>query len=121
MRKALICDYFFTSSNALIENRILVNIDENRIVAMSFDPEKIIMIIGMNKVVKTLYDANSRVRTIVAPTIVQKFEVTTLCKKIGNCYNYKNLDIICCQILITCFNQYRDRLNIILVQEEIGI
>ena len=59
MRKALLCDTFLMSSNAISEDAQLVNIDGNgnRVAAMIYGPKNVIIIAGMNKVVKTLDDA----------------------------------------------------------------
>ena len=64
MRKALLCDTFLMSSNAISEDGQLVNIDGNgnRVAAMIYGPKNVIIIAGMNKVVKTLDDAYARAK-----------------------------------------------------------
>ncbi|MDR1210659.1 MAG: lactate utilization protein, partial [Spirochaetaceae bacterium] len=56
MRKALICDTFITGANAISEDGQIVNIDGggNRVAAMLYGPKQVIVVAGMNKVVKTL-------------------------------------------------------------------
>lgn len=75
MRKALLCDTFLMSANAISEDGQLVNIDGNgnRVAAMIYGPKNVIIIAGMNKVVKTLDDAYTRARNIAAPSVVQRF------------------------------------------------
>ena len=48
------CDYFLTSANAITEDGVMVNIDgfANRVSAIAAGPRNVIMIVGMNKVVK---------------------------------------------------------------------
>ena len=74
--KALDCDYFLASSNAITEDGIMVNIDgnANRIAAIAFGPRNVLMIIGMNKVVRTEADAMSRAKNIAAPINSQRFK-----------------------------------------------
>ena len=62
MRKALTCDTFLMSSNAISEDGQLVNIDGNgnRVAALCFGPRRVIVVAGMNKVVGTLDDAIAR-------------------------------------------------------------
>ena len=57
-------DYFLSSSNAITEDGVLVNIDgaANRVAAISWGPKNVLMIIGMNKIVKSVEDAVSRAR-----------------------------------------------------------
>ena len=59
MRNALLCDTFLTSSNAISEDGQLFNIDGNgnRVAAMIFGPKSVIVVAGMNKIVKNLDDA----------------------------------------------------------------
>ena len=62
MRKALTCDTFLMSSNAISEDGQLVNIDGNgnRVAALCFGPRRVIVVAGMNKVVGTLDDRRAR-------------------------------------------------------------
>lgn len=59
MHQALNCDYFLASCNAISEDGILVNIDgnANRVAAISYGPENVLMIVGMNKIVRSAEDA----------------------------------------------------------------
>ncbi|MCG4878066.1 lactate utilization protein, partial [Eggerthella lenta] len=69
MLKAFDCDYYLASANAISEDGILVNIDgnANRVAAIAFGPRNVLMIVGMNKVVKTEADALSRAKNVAAP------------------------------------------------------
>lgn len=75
MRKALLCDTFLMSANAISEDGQLVNIDGNgnRVAAMIYGPKNVIIIAGMNKVVKTLDDAYARARNIAALALYSVF------------------------------------------------
>ena len=56
MRKCLTADVFLCSSNAVSEDGWLYNIDGrgNRVSAMIYGPKSVIVVVGMNKIVKTL-------------------------------------------------------------------
>lgn len=122
MRQALNCDVFLGSTNALSEDGILVNIDgnANRVAAYSFGPKSVLLIVGMNKVVKTEADAMSRARNEAAPINAQRFGIDTPCVKNGTCFNCKSPQCICCQILITRFSKVPKRTKIILVDDNLG-
>ena len=66
------CDFFLTSANAITEDGVMVNIDgfANRVSAIAAGPRNVIMIVGMNKVVKDVDDAMSRARNEAAPIII---------------------------------------------------
>lgn len=122
MRDIFFCDYFLASSNAVSEDGVLVNVDgnSNRVAAICYGPKHVIMIIGMNKVVKSVEDAMSRARNTAAPLNAQRFDIDTPCKKTGCCYDCKKPDTVCCQILITHYSRHVGRIKVILVNEELG-
>ena len=120
--KALDCDFFIGSTNALAENGVMVNIDgnANRVAAFVFGPKNVLLIVGMNKVVKSEEDAMSRARNEAAPINAQRFGLDTPCSKNGMCYDCKSPDCICCQILITRYSRVAKRIKVILVDENLG-
>lgn len=122
MHQALNCDYFLASCNAISEDGILVNIDgnANRVAAFAFGPKNVLLIVGMNKVVKSEEDAMGRARNEAAPINAQRFGLDTPCSKNGMCYDCKSPDCICCQILITRYSRAAKRIKVILVDENLG-
>ena len=116
------CDYFLTSANAITEDGVMVNIDgfANRVSAIAAGPRNVIMIVGMNKVVKDVDDAMSRARNEAAPINAQRFGINTPCVKNGSCFNCKSDDCICAEILVTRFSRIKNRFKIILVDEPLG-
>lgn len=120
--KALDCDFFIGSTNALAENGVMVNIDgnANRVAAFAFGPKNVLLIVGMNKVVKSEEDAMGRARNEAAPINAQRFGLDTPCSKNGMCYDCKSPDCICCQILITRYSRVAKRIKVILVDENLG-
>ncbi len=115
-------DYFLTSANAVSEDGVLVNIDgnANRVSAIAYGPRNVLMIVGMNKVVKDMDAAVSRARGEAAPVNAQRFGLNTPCSKTGMCFDCKQPDTICCQFLITRYSKHKGRIKIILVNEELG-
>lgn len=123
MRRALTCDTFITGTNALSEGGELVNIDNagNRVAAMCFGPKSVVLLIGMNKVAKTLEDAVRRARTIAAPTNMQRFTgMVTPCAINGACSDCTAADCICSYIVITRQSKPAGRIKVILIGEDIG-
>lgn len=120
--RALNCDFFIGSTNAISEDGILVNVDgnANRVAAFAYGPKNVLLIVGMNKVVKTEADAMSRARNEAAPINAQRFGIDTPCVKNGSCFNCKSAQCICCQILITRFSRVPKRTKVILVDENLG-
>ena len=115
-------DVFLSSTNAMTEDGILVNIDgnANRVSAIAQGPKKVVLIVGMNKVCDDVDGALKRARNVAAPINAQRFGLNTPCAKTGSCMNCKSPDTICCQFLITRYSHHPDRIHVILVGENLG-
>ncbi len=115
-------DCFLCSSNAITEDGILVNLDgnSNRVACICYGPKQVIMVLGMNKLAKDLDTAVARVRNVAAPCNAQRFPIETPCKKTGSCTDCMSPDTICCQLLITRYSRHKDRIHVILVNENLG-
>jgi L-lactate utilization protein LutB len=124
MRQALLCGTFLTGCNAISEDGQLVNVDGfgNRVAAMTFGPRQVIIIAGMNKVVKSLDDAIIRARTIAAPRNTQRFpNAKTPCNETGACANCSSPDSICSFIVTTRLCKPAGRIKVILVGNDLGL
>lgn len=123
MRQALLCDTYLMSSNAISEDGQLVNIDGsgNRCAALIYGPRQVVIVAGMNKVVKTLQDAVARARNTAAPVNVQRFPgLKTPCAVTGACGDCLSENCICNQFVITRRCNPQGRIKIILVGENLG-
>lgn len=116
------CDVFLSSVNAMTQDGILVNIDgnSNRVSAIAFGPKKVLCIVGMNKIADDLDGAMKRARNVAAPINAQRFGLSTPCSKTGTCMDCKSPDTICCQFLITRYSRHKDRIHVILVNDNLG-
>ena len=115
-------DVFLSSANALTDDGILVNIDgnSNRVSCIAQGPQKVLFIVGMNKVCPDPDSAMKRARNAAATANAQRFDVRTPCKETGKCFNCKSPDTICCQFLITRYSRHKDRIHVILVNDTLG-
>ena len=122
MKESLTADVFLSGANALSMDGQMVNIDGagNRLAAVIYGPERVIVIAGMNKVVDTLEDAVHRARTVAAPMNKQRFPAQTPCEVTGTCGDCKAEGCICNQILVTRHCRPVGRIKFILVGEELG-
>lgn len=124
MRQALLCDTFLAGSNAISEDGQLINVDANgnRVAAMTFGPKQVIVVAGMNKVVKSAEDAMIRTRTIAAPLNVQRFPAyQTPCNERGRCENCILPNSCCCYFTITRLCKPAGRIKVFLIGENLGL
>lgn len=123
MRKALLCDTFLMSSNAISKDGQLVNIDGNgnRCAALIYGPKQVIVIAGVNKITGSLPAAIDRARNVAAPINVQRFtDYHTPCAKTGTCADCQIADSICNQFVITRRCKPAGRIKVIIVGESLG-
>lgn len=122
MRKALLCDTFLMSSNAISEDGQLFNIDGNgnRVAALVYGPKSVIVAAGMNKIAKTADDAWSRARNIAAPVNAQRFQLDTPCSFTGSCADCLSTNSICASMLRTRVCRPTGRIKVVLVGETLG-
>ncbi len=116
-------DFYLGSTNAITNDGILINIDgnSNRVSAYAYGPKKLLLIVGMNKVASDIDHAMKRARSEAATLNAQRFDISTPCKKTGKCFDCKSPDTICCNFLITRFERHKDRIHIILVNDDLGL
>ncbi|MGB8951748.1 MAG: lactate utilization protein [Candidatus Aminicenantales bacterium] len=125
MRKqGLLADVYIASSNAITIDGKLVNMDGigNRVAAMIFGPEKVILLVGMNKVVNTVEEAVSRIKNYTAPLNAVRINIMTPCYKKGCCQEpyCTPPHRICSQLVILEASMIPGRLTVVLVGEELG-
>ena len=122
MLMAYNADFYLASSNAITEDGVLVNIDgnANRVSAIAYGPEKVIFIVGMNKVCPDADTAMKRARNVAATINNQRFNGNNPCVRTGACADCKSPDTICCQFLITRYSKHKDRIHVILVNDNLG-
>lgn len=123
MKKALTCNTFLMSANAITEQGELFNIDGagNRLAALCYGPDSVIVVAGLNKVVADMDAAVSRVRHFAAPVNAQRFNLDTPCCKTGECANCVGTSSICCQFVETRLCKPAGRIKVILVGENLGM
>lgn len=121
-KRCLTADVFLSGANALSMDGQMVNIDGmgNRVAAIVYGPDSVLIVAGMNKVCDTVEDAVVRARTVAAPINKQRFASKTPCEVTGSCANCKSEESICNQILITRNCRPAGRIKFILVGEELG-
>lgn len=126
-------DFFLSSSNAITENGELYNVDgnSNRISALAYGPQKVIVIAGINKLVPDLDAAVYRVKTVAAPRNAARLHCPTYCAENGKCVSLLKENPamtdgcgserrICRNYLVSGPQMNPQRITVILVKENLG-
>ncbi len=121
-RKIFSCDYFLCSTNAITEEGQLYNVDAtgNRVAAMFFGPKKIIVVSGINKIVKDMDQARKRVWNLAAPMNAKRLARKTPCTETGVCSDCNSPERICNISVEIVKKPTRSNILILLVGERLG-
>ncbi len=127
-RECFSADFYLSSSNAVTENGELYNVDGNgnRVACLCYGPKKVIMIVGRNKIVRDLAEAQKRVKEIAAPANCLRLSKKTPCTVSGKCIGEdmcegcQSEDRICSTYVVSGYQRNAGRLNVILVDEVLG-
>ena len=119
--KMINSDTFLMSTNAITLDGELINIDGrgNRVSYLIYGPDQVIVITGMNKVVKDVQEGLDRTRNIASPANTVRLNCDTPCATSGRCADCLE-HTICCQMVITRASLIPGRIKVILVGEELG-
>ena len=120
--KTVMSDFYFCSTNALTLDGELVNIDGNgnRVACLIHGPQHVMLLVGMNKVVKDLDSAVKRVRTQACPANAIRLNMHTPCAVTGTCADCLSPECFCNQIVVTRRSRHAGRIKVFLVGQELG-
>jgi hypothetical protein len=121
-RRALLVDLFFTSTNAVTESGHLVNLDMigNRVAGLTFGPRFVVVLAGRNKIVPDLEAAWDRIKTYAAPVNTMRLDKKTPCQATSFCQDCSSPDRICNTWTITEKAYPKQRVKIVLINEDLG-
>ena len=129
-RQSFSADFYMCSANAITEKGEIYNVDgnSNRVACICHGPDKVVLIVGRNKVVKDLDEAAARVKRYASPANCQRLSCKTPCYETGVCIGVngsmadgcKGDGRICCNYVVTAYQRDKERMHIILVNEELG-
>ena len=129
-RQSFSADFYMCSVNAITEKGELYNVDgnSNRVACICHGPDTVVLIVGRNKVVKDLVEAAAHVKRYAAPANCQRLSCDTPCFSTGVCAGIKGSMAdgchgdgrICCNYVVTGYQRDKNRIHVILVNEELG-
>ncbi len=120
-RQSFFSDIYLTSSNAITEDGYLYNVDGrgNRVAAMLYGPDKVIVIAGINKIVKNVEEAITRVEKVAAPMNAKRLNKKTPCVITGVCTHCVSKENICREYTLIK-NPSPNRITVLLVNGCLG-
>ncbi len=120
--KQLTSDVLLTGTNAVTLDGRLVNIDGtgNRVAAMVFGPDRVIVVTGANKIVDDLQEGVDRVKRIAAPINAIRLDTRSPCARTGYCVDCEAGETICGVTVVMDRKPGGTDVTVVLVPEELG-
>jgi L-lactate utilization protein LutB len=121
-RKGFFADAFLTSSNAVTESGELYNVDGtgNRVAAMLYGPDRVIVVVGINKLVKDIDEAILRTEETAAPANNIRLNKTNPCTVAGHCMDCNSAGRICNMYTLIKRQGVKGRIHVIIVNKDLG-
>ena len=123
LREHFSADAYFCGINAITMDGEIVQLDGNgnRVAAMIFGPKKVVLLVGMNKIVDDFDAALKRIKKI-SPMNAKRLNLNTPCAETGYCIDCKSSRRICESYgIISDSSRKKDRFHVILIGEELGL
>ena len=122
-RQALLVDLFFAGTNAVTETGKLINLDMvgNRVGAITFGPKNVVILVGRNKIVADVDEAILRIKQLAAPANTVRLKMKNPCLKTGYCEECKSRERICNTWTIHEKSFPKGRINVVLINEDLGL
>ncbi len=125
-------DAYLCSANAVTMHGELYNVDGNgnRVAALCYGPASVIVVVGRNKLVPDLDAAAERVKCMAAPANAIRLSKETFCARTGRCValdgehctdGCASPDRICSTYVVQGYQQLKNRIKVILVEEDLGL
>jgi L-lactate utilization protein LutC len=93
-KKAILSDWFISGTNAVSREGHIVNIDHtgNRVAAMVYGPEKVVVVVGINKIEDSLTAAIDRAKNKAAILNAKRVGLNPPCVEFNKCVDCRSKD-----------------------------
>jgi Uncharacterised ACR, YkgG family COG1556. len=121
-RKALLTDWYITGSNAVSVDGRIINVDHsgNRVAAINYGPDKVIIVVGINKIVDTWQAGIERVKNIACPLNAKRAGFNPPCVVLNKCVDCTSQERVCNSLSIIEGQSIKGRIKIFIVNDNLG-
>lgn len=121
-KKSLLTDWYISGTNAITKEGHIVNVDHsgNRVAAMIYGPDNVIIVVGKNKICETLDIAKQRVRNTSAILNAKRSGFNPPCLELEKCIDCKSDQRVCFNFVIIEGQYEKDRMKLFIVDEDLG-
>jgi hypothetical protein len=120
--KALTSECYVSSSNSITLDGKIINIDHsgNRVAAITYGPDRVLIIVGENKIAENENAGVKRALEIATPMNAKRAKVDSQCSKGNGCNNCEQETRVCNYISIIRGQHIKNRMKVLLLNESLG-
>ena len=122
IRKLFCSNLYIASANAITLKGHILNIDGvgNRVATITIGPDKVVLVVGVNKITRNLDEAYNRMETVACPKNVKRYNLPNPCTKTGYCMDCNTPTRACRIYHIMKFKPMLTDITVIIVGERLG-
>lgn len=119
---SLMSECYISSCNALTRDGKIVNVDHsgNRVAAITYGPDKVIIIVGENKLVDNEDEAVKRAMKIATPLNAKRAKIDSPCSNNKPCSDCSQEVRVCNYLSIIRGQNVKGRMKVFMINEDIG-
>lgn len=121
-KRALLSDWYISGSNAVSTEGHIVNIDHsgNRVAALTYGPDRVVIVVGSNKLTNSLEEAIARAKNTASPKNAKRAGYNPPCVQLGYCIDCNSEQRVCHYLSIIQGQHEKDRMKLFIVNEHVG-
>ena len=121
-REALLSDWYISGSNAVSVDGRFINVDHsgNRVAAITFGPNKVIIVVGYNKVVDSVDVGINRVKNVACPLNAKRAGYYPPCVSLNRCVDCTSQERVCNSLSIIEGQSDKNRMKLFIINDELG-
>lgn len=121
-KRAILADWYISGTNAISRDGHIINIDHtgNRVAAMIYGPEKVIVVVGINKIEDSLSAAIDRAKNTAAIQNAKRAGLNPPCVVFKKCVDCRSVDRVCNTLVIIEGQVDKERLKVFLFNDNVG-
>lgn len=121
-KKALTSDCYISSCNALTRDGKIINVDHsgNRVAAITYGPERVLLIVGSNKLTNNESEGVNRALKVATPKNAKRAKINSPCSNGGSCAKCTQDVRVCNYVSIIRGQHEKGRMKIMMLEEEMG-
>lgn len=121
-KKALTSECYISSSNSITLDGKIINIDHsgNRVAAITYGPDRVLIIVGENKLTENEQLGIRRALEVATPLNARRASIDSPCSKGDGCINCEQQIRVCNYISIIRGQHIKNRMKVLMLAESLG-